>query len=102
MPDATQVRLRGGTTTEHASFTGAAREVTVNTTNNTLVVHDGTTAGGHEIGLVEDTGLDLSTFTITETGGALYFAVGGTNVMKLDGSGNIQVTGDVETNATIT
>lgn len=100
MPDATQIRLRGGTATEHATFTGAAREVTVNTTNNTLVVHDGTTAGGHEIG--GDTGVSLTTFTITETGGALYFAVGGTNVMKLDGSGNIQVTGDVETNATIT
>jgi hypothetical protein len=97
MPDATQIRLRGGTTTEHATFTGAAREVTVNTTNNTLVVHDGTTAGGHEVGK----GLDLSNFTITETGGALYFAVSGTNVMKIDSSGNIQVTGDVETNATI-
>ena len=100
MPDAIRLQLRGGTTTEHSSFTGAAREVTVNTTNNTLVVHDGTTAGGHEVGA--DTGVTLSTFTITETGGALYFAVGGTNVMKIDGSGNIQVTGDVETNATIT
>lgn len=98
MPDAIRLQLRGGTTTEHSSFTGAAREVTVNTTNNTLVVHDGTTAGGHELG----GGVTLSTFTITETGGALYFAVSGTNVMKLDGSGNIQVTGDVETNATIT
>jgi len=43
---ATQVQFRGGTTTEHASFTGAAREVTVDTTKDTVVVHDGTTAGG--------------------------------------------------------
>jgi hypothetical protein len=40
------LQLRGGTTTEHASFTGAVREVTVDTTKDTLVVHDGATAGG--------------------------------------------------------
>ena len=44
---ATQVRLRRGTTTEHASYTGPAGEVTVNTTQDRLVVHDGSTAGGH-------------------------------------------------------
>ena len=41
------LKLRRGTTTEHNSFTGAAGEVTVNTTTNGLVVHDGTTQGGH-------------------------------------------------------
>jgi hypothetical protein len=41
-----QVQLRRGTTTEHASFTGAQAEVTVDTTKKTVVVHDGTTAGG--------------------------------------------------------
>ena len=40
------LQLRGGTTAEHASFTGAVREVTVDTTKKTLVVHDGATAGG--------------------------------------------------------
>ena len=44
MPD--QLQLRGGTTTEHNSFTGAVREVTVDTTKKTLVVHDGSQAGG--------------------------------------------------------
>jgi hypothetical protein len=43
---ATQVQLRRGTTTEHASFTGAVGEVTVDITKDTLVVHDGATAGG--------------------------------------------------------
>lgn len=42
----TQVQLRRGSTTEHNSFTGAAGEVTVDTTKKTLVVHDGSTAGG--------------------------------------------------------
>ena len=43
---ATQVQFRGGTTSEHSSFNGAAREVTVDTTKQTLVVQDGTTDGG--------------------------------------------------------
>ena len=34
----TQVRLRGGTTSQHSTFTGAEREVTVDTDKNTLVV----------------------------------------------------------------
>ena len=40
---------RGGTATEHSSFTGSAREVTVDTTNNTLRVHDGSNAGGTQL-----------------------------------------------------
>lgn len=37
---------RRGTTANHASFTGLAGELTVDTTKNTVVVHDGATAGG--------------------------------------------------------
>ena len=44
MPD--QLQLRGGTTVQHSTFTGASKEVTVDTTKKTVVVHDGTTAGG--------------------------------------------------------
>ena len=40
------LKLRGGTTSQHSSFTGAEREVTVDTDKETLVVHDGSTAGG--------------------------------------------------------
>jgi hypothetical protein len=43
---ATQVQTRRGTTTEHNSFTGANGELTVDTTKKTVVVHDGSTAGG--------------------------------------------------------
>ena len=42
----TQLKLRRGTTAQHSTFTGAEGEVTVDTTKDTLVVHDGTTAGG--------------------------------------------------------
>mgnify|MGYP003112688087 CR=1 FL=1 len=40
------LKLRGGTTSQHGSFTGADREVTIDTDKETLVVHDGSTAGG--------------------------------------------------------
>lgn len=43
---ATQIKIRGGTTSQHSSFTGGAREITVDTDKNTVVVHDGSTAGG--------------------------------------------------------
>jgi hypothetical protein len=41
-----QVRFRRGTTAQHATFTGALAEVTVDTDKNVTVVHDGTTVGG--------------------------------------------------------
>ena len=46
---ATRVQFRRGTTAEHSTFTGAEGEITVNTTKDTLVVHDGSTAGGFEV-----------------------------------------------------
>jgi len=42
----TAVQRRRGTTAEHAGFTGLLAEVTVDTTKDTLVVHDGAQAGG--------------------------------------------------------
>ncbi len=45
----TAVQFRGGTTAQHASFTGAPREITVDTTTHTVVVHDGVTPGGHPL-----------------------------------------------------
>lgn len=51
----TQVQLRGGTSAEHASFVGAAREVTINTTTHTAVVHDGVLAGGYPLALAVHT-----------------------------------------------
>ena len=50
-----QVKLRRGTTAQHAGFTGAEGEVTVDTDKDTVVVHDGSTAGGHELRKKSDT-----------------------------------------------
>lgn len=41
-----QVKFRRGSAGQHGSFTGANGEITVDTTNKTLRVHDGVTAGG--------------------------------------------------------
>ena len=43
---AKRVQRRRGTTSEHSSFTGYVGEVTVDTTKDTTVVHDGVLAGG--------------------------------------------------------
>ena len=41
-----QVRLRRGTTAQHAAFTGAEGELTFDTSKKVLVLHDGVAAGG--------------------------------------------------------
>jgi hypothetical protein len=49
---ATQIQYRRGTNAQNAAFTGALAEITVDTTNGTLRVHDGITAGGSNIATV--------------------------------------------------
>lgn len=44
-----QIQIRRGTAAEHNDFTGAIGEITMDTTNNSLRVHDGSTVGGHNI-----------------------------------------------------
>ena len=46
----TQVQTRRDTSSNIAAATGAAGELWVDTDKNTLIVNDGTTAGGHEMG----------------------------------------------------
>lgn len=46
---ATQIQYRRGTSAENDSFTGALGEITVDTTLNSLRVHNGSTAGGSKI-----------------------------------------------------
>ena len=70
---AKQLQLRKGTATEHNTFTGAVGEVTVDTTNKTLRVHDGSTVGGTRLatltgGLVPAAQLPAAT---TSTQGAV-------------------------------
>ena len=93
---AIQIQLRQGTTTEHNTFTGAVGEVTVDTTKDVPVVHDGVTAGGHPVaaranadgtislikkdgtsaGTINANGLFNNTLTSTNTNQALTAAQG--------------------------
>ena len=43
---ATQIQHRRGSTAQHATFTGAIGEITVDTTKKVAVIHDGSTPGG--------------------------------------------------------
>jgi hypothetical protein len=46
---ATAIQWRRGTTAQHANFTGLVGEITVDTDLDTVVVHDGSTEGGHRL-----------------------------------------------------
>jgi hypothetical protein len=58
---ANALQLRRGTTTQHSTFTGLAGEVTVDTTKDTVVVHDGSTAGGIPLATESYVGTEIST-----------------------------------------
>lgn len=81
----TQLKLRRGTTAQHSAFTGAEGEVTVDTTKDTLVVHNGTTAGGKPV-LTEVN----PSYTGTLTGGTGVVNLGSGQVYK-DASGNVGI-----------
>lgn len=103
------LKLRGGTTSQHSSFTGAEREVTVDTDKETLVVHDGSTAGGFPLmrNVVEDTtpqlggNLDVNGNDIVSTSNAnIDIIPNGTGDVNL-GTDTVMI-GDNNSNATIT
>ena len=81
------VQRRRGTTAEHSAFTGAVGEITHNTTKHTLVIHDGTTAGGHELARKDLSNVSLvNLIGITE----LKTSDGSDGqVLTTDGSGNV-------------
>jgi hypothetical protein len=60
---ATQVQFRRGTTAQTSTFTGATAEITVDTTKSTIVVHDGSTAGG--FALARESALSSNVASIT-------------------------------------
>ncbi|MCM1294204.1 MAG: hypothetical protein NC311_01425 [Muribaculaceae bacterium] len=49
-----QIQIRRGTAAKHETFTGAIGEITMDTTNKTLRVHDGTTPGGVKLARAAD------------------------------------------------
>tara|TARA_R100000329_G_scaffold76921_1_gene66131 strand:- start:125 stop:820 length:696 start_codon:yes stop_codon:yes gene_type:complete len=63
---ATAVQFRRGTTSEHSSFTGLEGEITVDTTKDTVVVHDGSTAGGIPLAKESDVSTVATAITTTD------------------------------------
>jgi len=91
---AKRLQLRGGTTAQHSTFTGALREVTVDTDKDTLVVHDGSTAGGFPLAKSSELSsidTDLLNDTTPQLGGNLD--VNGNSIVSVS-NGNISITPD--------
>ena len=68
---AVTVQFRRGTATQNDAFTGAAGEISVNTTNNSIRVHDGSTAGGHEVMKADATNISGNIAGTNISGGAI-------------------------------
>ena len=66
------LKLRRGSTSDHSSFTGAEGEVTVDTDKDSLVVHDGSTAGGHPLAKSADITGKASLTGATFTGNIVF------------------------------
>ena len=84
---AKQVKRRRGTTTEHNSFVGGAGEITIDTTIDTAVVHDGSQTGGFPLCRADLTNAQLANkISITE----LKCSDGTANqVLTTNGSGTL-------------
>ena len=81
---------------EDVNLTGDVNAVDVNASGNMSAVNLTLT------GIITAPNVDTGPWTITESGGKLYFAYNGTNKMSLDSSGNLVVVGDITAFGTIT
>lgn len=81
-----QLQLRRGTSSQNDTFVGASGEVTVDTTNNTLRVHDGETVGGAP--LVNESRI-LEILSIIYPVGSIYIGTQSTCPMATVISGSI-------------
>lgn len=99
----TQVQFRRGTAAQNNSFTGASGEITVDTTNTTLRVHDGVTAGGFAVptlsaatGNLDITGNINATANVTGNyflgNGSLLTGIISSVANINDGTSNLRVT----------
>lgn len=64
----TQVQHRRGTSAQHEAFTGAMSEITHDTTNNNLRVHDGQKAGGYATLMEHQRGVANGVASLDERG----------------------------------
>ena len=88
---ATQLQIRRGTTAQMNAFTGAEGELAVNTTTDTVHVHDGATAGG--FALAKADGSNIATYA----GSFTTLAASGAVTL----SSTLAVTGEITANGGI-
>jgi hypothetical protein len=91
----TQVQYRRGTNAQNAAFTGALAEITVDTTNGTLRVHDGINAGGSNIATVAYVTAQISALSANSissgTSNVRVVSSGGNVTTSVNGSANVLV-----------
>lgn len=90
---------RRGTTTQHASFTGLAGELTVDTTKKTVVVHDGSTAGGVPLAKERPT-LNAQTgtsYTLADTDASKVVTASNAGAITVTVPPSVYVAGDIIT-----
>ena len=87
---ATQLQIRRGTTSQMNAFTGAEGELAVNTTTDTVHVHDGSTAGGHALAKADGSNIATyaGSFTTIHATGNTGIGTGTTVNRKLEVAGN--------------
>ena len=112
------LKLRRGTTTQHGSFTGAEGEVTIDTTKDTAVVHDGSTQGGKplakedmsnvssasiagQLGNDAIDGSKISDASINNAEINASAAIAGTKISPDFGSQNVVTTGNITATGTL-
>lgn len=88
-----QLQLRGGTTAVNSGFTGASRELSVDTTKDTVIVHDGSTPGGHPLLKEDQTNLPISVTNGLYAPGTnqVALATAGTGRLFVNANGNIGI-----------
>jgi len=110
---ASQVQYRRGTNAQNAAFTGALAEITVDTTNGTLRVHDAITVGGSNIATVayvtsqisalsaNSISFGTSSVAVIASGGNIRANVGGSTITNTYSSG-LAVTGLISATGAVT
>jgi len=94
---ATQLQIRRGTTAQMNAFTGAEGELAVNTSTDTVHVHDGATAGGFALAKADGSniGTYAGSFTTISASGAITGNVTGNLTGNVTGNVTGDVTGDL-------
>jgi len=67
------IQFRRGTAADHSAFTGELAEITIDITNNRVILHDGETAGGIPLAKVSDLPIDVG--DLTDVNGRIAAAV---------------------------